>query len=241
MDKEYPHRHSKTSRDWLSIGISVFFGIIGIVQNITSNYENKSPHNEMMTVLVIAGLSAAAHGGMWAAAEEYFGWEFGGGGGTSLPSGREAVILSLTMTVPLSIVPCIYWVFHLAIPQWLPPQVAFPPNYILACLAMMCTAALGHLLLYGTKTQSLRFQGLKNIVFPLDFPPSRRRALIMEAIYAIVHFGSIALVFQLISHSMMWPPNLTVLSQVFFGNYHFNSAGIGIFQCQGNPAKVVRG
>jgi hypothetical protein len=163
---------------------------------------NASSGTDRLYALLIIGLIAAGiHGVLWTYAEKYFGLHSGAGGHTTLPRGWEAVVLALTMTLPLMFVPPLYGFVTTS-------QIVSPGHYT-AAFAVVITAAFGHLLLYGTK--ALPFQGLRNIIFPLDSPLNPWRALCMEAIYGLVHFSTIVFVYQEFSRSLVWPPNIFVV------------------------------
>lgn len=163
---------------------------------------------DVLNALLPIGLIAAGiHGVLWTSTERYFGWHFGAGGHTALPQGWEAVVLSLTLTLPLMFVPPLYGFV-------MGSEIAVPGRhyiygYIMVAFAVVMTAALGHLLLYGTK--ALRFHGLRNIIFPLDSPLNRWRALCMEAVYGLVHFSTIVFIYQEFSRSLIWPPNVLII------------------------------
>lgn len=140
-------------------------------------------------VLLFLGLVAAiAHAVLWTLAEKTFDWQFGGGGGKVLPKGWQAVTLSITLTLPLVIVPPAYQLFtndHIVL-----------PHHFLAGGIMILTAACGHILLYGSRI--LNFAGIKNIIMPLRSSLNIRRALFMEFLYAFIHFSTIVLPYQII-------------------------------------------
>jgi hypothetical protein len=159
--------------------------------------------------LLATGLGAAVlHGVLWTIVDINCRWYFGSGGGSRMPTGWEAVLLSVTVTVPLIVVPPIS---QLLMRLFLDPQSAYfniPARHYLAGIVVIACGAIGHLLLYGGPT--FRFSGLKNLIFPIGAPPSRGVAIEMELIYACVHFSSIALVYQLVVHGI-WLPTFAML------------------------------
>ncbi len=158
-----------------------------------------SSQDRLLTILFLGLAAAAAHGILWALSERVFHWHFGAGGGTSLPQGWSAVLLSATMTVPLVLLPPLY--------AWLTHGGFVPRGHLLAsCFVVVC-AAIAHIILYGAKP--IRFIGLKNLIFPLGSPPNRLRALQMESIYAIMHFGSIVLIYRAVVICQAGPLNTT--------------------------------
>jgi serine/threonine protein kinase len=146
----------------------------------------------MQAILWIAVAVALAHGVLWALAERLFGWNFGEG--TSLPQGFSAVILSLTMTVPLIVVPPLYeHLFHTSI---------ISPRHWLGGALIVVFSAFGHLILYGSET--LQFVGLRNLIFPLGIS-EWYRALPMEVIYAVMHFSTVVLLYRVVVGSQSGP------------------------------------
>lgn len=137
-------------------------------------------------ILVIGLAAAAAHGILWTSIEKLSGWRHGAGGRRSLPEGWSALIQSATITIPLATLPLLYgWVFHIQL---------VPPDHALAACSMIAAAAIGHLIIYGIK--SFDVPGLRRMIMPLNSPANLRRALAMELIYAVIHFGSIVLIYR---------------------------------------------
>jgi hypothetical protein len=152
----------------------------------------------MQAILWIAVAVALGHAILWALAERLFGWNFGEG--TSLPQGFSAVILSLTMTVPLIVVPPLYeHLFHTSI---------ISPRHWLGGALIVLFSAFGHLILYGSKT--VQFVGLRNLIFPLGVS-EWYRALPMELIYAVMHFSSIVLLYRVVVGSQSGPLTVRAL------------------------------
>lgn len=141
---------------------------------------------KLQAVLVVGIVAATAHGLLWTAIEPLAGWHHHAGGSDTLPEGWSAVVQSMTITVPLAVLPIFYpLVFKTRLVQG---------GHVFASLCMIVGAMIGHLILYGVK--GWRISGIKRAVFPLDAPPVLWRALLMEAIYAVIHFGSIVLVYR---------------------------------------------
>jgi len=175
------------------LAVALIVGVIAIVwklleapneSNVLSGYERA------LTAIALGLFAAGLYGVFWRIIELIFGWQFGSGIG-GLPKGFQAVALSLATTLPLLILPP---VFQLATSK----QLVLPMHYP-ASAAMIITAAVGHLLLYGSYTPE--FRGLRNILLPFgidtaDLP----RAIAMEGVYAIVHFVSTVFVYQLVLH-----------------------------------------
>ena len=140
----------------------------------------------VQAILFIGLAAAAAHGILWSSIERIAGWRHRAGGRRSLPEGWSAVIQSATITIPLATFPILYGLlFHIQL---------LPPGHIIAACSMIVAAAIGHLILYGIQSRSL--PGLKRMIFPLNSPAHLGRALGMESIYAVIHFGSIVLVYR---------------------------------------------
>jgi len=143
---------------------------------------------KLQTILFIGFVAAAGHAVLWSSAERFmFHTKFGAGGGDSLPEGWSAVVLSLTMTIPLVLLPPLYErVSH--------SQIVLPRHLYAACFVVVF-AAIGHIFLYGAKL--IHFRGVRNLIFPVGSGPDRRRALLMETIYAATHFGSTVLIYRI--------------------------------------------
>jgi hypothetical protein len=154
--------------------------------------------SRLQTILFLGVGAAVLHGILWIFVERACKWTYKEG--ESLPRGWPAVVLSLTMTIPLVSLPPLY--------ARLTDTQIVPEGYLLpAFLIIVCSAA-GHIILYGT--DAIRFIGIRNIIFPLDSPPSRIRAVGSEIAYASIHFGSIVFVYRLVTESRAGPLSLTV-------------------------------
>jgi hypothetical protein len=148
-------------------------------------------YERVLTALVLGGAAAVAYGLLWSTANRIFGWHYGDGGSTpTLPKGWAAVVLSLSTTLPLALLPPLYEFFSKR-------EILLPLHYD-ASVIMIISAAFGHLLLYGTEKP--RVYGFRDRVFPVNSPLSLFRAIEMEVIYTAVHFASTVLVYQLAVH-----------------------------------------
>ena len=204
-------------RDAINI-LSFAIAVAGVVQWVLTTTPPPGPipvtGSDRVLELVGLGLvSAFIQLGLWSGAEKIFGWDFGAGGGNSLPAGWQAAILSLTLTVPLTFLPPQY--------QWLTGHQMVSSTHYTACMAVISASIIGHILLYGTRLRFLRFPGLKNLVYPLGAPLNFWRAICMEGLFAIVHFTSIALVYRYFVYAAPWPPPLasfktTILAALIF-------------------------
>jgi tetratricopeptide (TPR) repeat protein len=135
---------------------------------------------------IIGSLTAIVHGFLWQLAEGYWGWDFRG---ESLPAGYQAIILSMTLTLPLLILPQLY--------QAITGQRILPERHYVAAPVILLTAAAGYLIMYGINTPEI--PGLKELIYPVGTTVSLSRALFTEVVYAIVYFSAIVLVYQLIA------------------------------------------
>lgn len=172
---------------------------------------NIQPLLRLQTVLLLGVAAAAAHGLLWVVTQRVYDWHFDAGS-EQLPHGRSAVALSLTMTVPLVLLPPIYsGLTHIQL---------LPSRYLAAsCLVIPCSV-FGHIFLYGAGP--LKFVGVRNLISPLSSPPSRLRAFLSELVYATTHFSSIVLVYRTVVASGSPWARQTVLPTVV-------SAGVWLF------------
>jgi hypothetical protein len=168
-----------------------------------------------ITAFAIGAIAAASYGVLWAFAEKFVLRTRYGPGIGGLPAGWEAVVLSFATTLPLTAAPPIWQLFT--------SKRVVLPEHLLACAAMIIGAAVGHVLLYGTKTPATR--GLRNIIFPPETSsPNWGRAVLMELIYALVHFFSTVFTYQVAVHFLdsgalnIWDALLktTVSGSIFF-------------------------
>jgi len=150
--------------------------------NMVSGYER------ILTALVLGGLAAAAYGILWSAANKWFNWSYGEGAGPELPQGWHAAVLSLCTTLPLTILPPAF--------EFIAKKHIVLPLHYRGSAFMILTAAIAHVLLYGTRTP--RIKGLRARVDPPGSPLDFWRAVQMEAIYATVHFVSTVFVYQIV-------------------------------------------
>ena len=114
----------------------------------------RQQRRERAFAAVISGsLTALIHGFLWQLAEGYWGWNFRAGGGESLPAGYQAIILSITLTLPLVILPQLYQAFT--------GQRILPERHYMAAPVIIITAAAGHLLCMASI--HLKLQGLRSL------------------------------------------------------------------------------
>jgi hypothetical protein len=139
------------------------------------------------TILLLGGLAAAAHGILWSLAERGFAWKFGAGART-LPQGWSAALLSLTQTIPLVVVPLAYQQFA-GVP-------ITPRRHLLAGACAIAAAVAGNIVMYGTSSRG--FRGVRRSISSLRTPLTLKKAVLLEAIWALMHFVCTALVYRLV-------------------------------------------
>jgi hypothetical protein len=148
---------------------------------------------------------------LWSSLDKLFGWNFGEGGGPGLPKGWQAVVLSLATTLPLvSLPPACELIFK--------KHIVLPFHYR-ASFIMIFTAALGHVLLYGTKTPRIR--GFRDRIFPQNNQLNFWKATQMEAVYTIVHFFSTVFVYQIVIQQQTFAGLWTALTNTAVSGFIF--------------------
>ena len=103
---------------------------------------NVSVPVKVQAILVLGLLAALCHLILWALTEIILGSDFGAGG-DALPQGSVAVVQSFTITVPLLLLPPLY--------AGLTHTQIVLRGHMLAAGFVLVFAAVGHLLLYGSK------------------------------------------------------------------------------------------
>jgi hypothetical protein len=111
-----------------------------------------------------------------------------------MPEGYQAVILSITLVLPLAVLPPLY--------QLVTSKQVVPERHYLASGTIFVTAAIGHLIMYGTNTPKI--PGLKEIIYPIGKVVRLRRAVFTEFVHAIVYFSTIVLVYRLTAGLDTW-------------------------------------
>jgi len=158
--------------------------------------------SRLQTIVLLGVAAAALYALLWILVCRSYNWTYKEG--ESLPQGWHAIVLSLTLTVPLVVLPPLY--------ARLAHEPLIPQRYLPASLFVLVASAIGHLVLYGTDTRY--FIGVRNIIFPVGSFPSRIRAFSSEIAYALVHFGSIVLVYRVVTESRLGPLDATVFVPV---------------------------
>jgi hypothetical protein len=154
----------------------------------TSSIPTVSGPGALNRVLHLALLSAILYGILWSLAERLSGWDFGAGGGDKEPSGWSAVVLSLSITLPLAIVPYVY--------GRVTRDPVIHPLHWKAMIVVIMLGAGAHLLLYGTR--SVRPNGLRHWIVPSRQRPSFASGLLLELVYSITYFSIIVLPYRII-------------------------------------------
>lgn len=154
----------------------------------------------LYTILICGILAAIIQSVFWVLSEKAFRWNYGGGG-KILPDGFPAIVLSLSITIPLIIAPILYG-------RLLGIQIV-PAHHIKAAIAILFFGAMGHLLLYGYKR--FGFQGIRAMLFPTIHYSSFFKGILMEFFYSVVHFCSIVLPYRLIVGSSVGHQNSSIL------------------------------
>jgi hypothetical protein len=163
-------------------------GFLLYLADRTSSLPGKSGLVGLNIILHLTILTAIAYGILWSLAEMAFGWEFGAGAKETFPAGVSAVVLSLAMTLPLTLVPYLY--------QKLTRTVVLQPLHWRGAFFVLSLGAAGHLLMYGTKVH--RPNGLRYKILPAGEHPPLGKALCLEALYSAVYVGLIVVPYRLI-------------------------------------------
>ncbi len=139
-------------------------------------------------LLPLGVLAALVHAALWAITERVFSWKFGAGGSGLLPHGWSAVALSLTVTIPLILIPPAY--------QAVARQKVTLPNHWVAALFVLPLCALAHVLMYGFP--SIGFVGLSQMISPPAGPTTLGAGLARELVYSCTYFALIVFPYRLI-------------------------------------------
>jgi hypothetical protein len=144
------------------------------------------PQARLNVVLHLTLAGAVVHGVLWTLAERLHGWDFGAGGRGVMPSGYSAFVLSLTVTLPLALLPPLY-------EQVMGVQITLP-GYWRAVPIIILSGAVSHIIMYGT---GHNFRGLRKVICR-DGPRSLRSEIAMELAYATIYFGLLVLPYRLV-------------------------------------------
>lgn len=144
---------TKEAKDLLLTIIAVVSFIITVVtagDQFLSNRESGRAVAglELFATAVILGIVASIIQGVsWALIESSQGWDFGAGGGTRMPTGIQAVILSLTLTIPLLALPIIY--------QAGSGRHIMLDHHLSRSCMVVAGMAVAHIFMYGTASPKL--------------------------------------------------------------------------------------
>jgi hypothetical protein len=103
-----------------------------------------------------------------------------------MPTGRSALILSLSVTLPLALVPFLYGRISKI------PVIVLPGHWR-AIVYVIVLGAVGHLVMYGTNAN-----GIRQRLSPNGEYQSATSGLLLEAIYTFVYFAAIVLPYRLV-------------------------------------------
>jgi hypothetical protein len=163
-------------------------GFAFYIADRTSSLPNVSGPEALNRVLHLAVLSAILYGVIWSLAERVFGWNYGAGGGDTEPSGWSAIVLSLSMTLPLAFVPFAYGkVVRVTV---------IHPLHWRAILFVVLLGAGAHLLMYGTKSRIPN--GIRHRIVPSRQHPPFSSSLLLELVSSITYFVFIVLPYRII-------------------------------------------
>ena len=198
---------------FFAIAFSVVFPIVvGMLQKPDPDVVN---WNDRLSLILYLGLiSGIFYGVLWTVTEKLL-LHSNYSENTSLPAGWHAVLLSLCLTLPVSVLPVVYAVST-------GKNVTMSRNLILGIVLANAASGFAHVIWYGTGAKAAPFIGVRNILFPIGSPPLWRRYVAMEFSAAVMHFGSTVMVFRLAADnqsSIFGPSSVlvpTVISALFF-------------------------
>ncbi len=197
--------------DWITIGC--FFGSLRInvsgLMRPSLTLPGQFGLMRVQSILLIGLIAVAMHALLAEGGQKILlHMNYHAGAGRSLPQGRDAVLLSMSMTVPLVLAPMAYsGIFHVQVVQ---------SNHYFSSAFVVVGASVGHLVLYGIKAiplpvtvfgiNAIKFPGLKPMIFPLSLKNGLFRPLIMEVVFAAIHFSSIVLIYRYALSSNLQQP-----------------------------------
>jgi len=185
-----------------------------------------APGKERLDTLLFVGLLVAIAGGIsWSVIERIAGWTIGAGGSND---GWSAVAASMSMTVPLIVVPIVYQHFantHLLLPR-----------HLIAGAVIIVSNACGWIFMYGWRAVGLA--GVKNIIEPMPPSPNWRKRATMELVFTIVNFCSIVLIYRVIVDSQFGALTISIVEKVVVPAVVFFS-GMAVFTLVKYPQSIV--
>jgi len=158
----------------------------------------KSGPEALGIVVYLTLLVAVFYGVLWIVAEWIRKSNYGAGGAGRMPAGWDAVVLSLTLTLPLGIVPVVY--------QHLTGVAIVYQLHWRAFFILLLLGAGSHLLIYGTDSE--KPNGLRQRILPEGGDPDYTRAVSMEAIYGLIFFSLMVVPYRLIANPTQSLPDL---------------------------------
>ena len=187
----------------ITSGMTAVGFCFSIVDRYGANTASK-PNAPLGIAVELAILCAIGYGILWTIPDKWiFKWQFEGGTKSAprakgerhkamsmLPSGFSAVVLSLSVTIPLAVVPYIY--------QNITGSIILPTKHWQAVPVLLVCGALGHVVLYGWKRETPN--GLRNRIMPATKKVAWTRALEMEAVYAAIHFSVLLVPYRLLTY-----------------------------------------
>lgn len=145
--------------------------------------------NGVNVVIHLSIMTALCYAVLWTIAERVFNWKYGAGGGDVMPSGWSAVMLALSVIVPLAFVPPSY--------EAMTGIVVLLPSHWRAMLLVAPMAIAAHLAMYGTSSRSPN--GIRALfASPTGEYPSWTIALIIEFAYSLLYCVSVVFVYRLV-------------------------------------------
>ncbi len=165
--------------------------IIGLCMYIADRYTGlpEVPRLTRLSIVIQLGLlTAIAYGAFWTLVERLFGWSYGAGGRGELPQGWSAVALSLTVTIPLAVMPSVY--------QAVASQTVLLPRHWRAVPALVLLGLAAHLLMYGTGPKL--FRGFSRIIAPPGVTTSLNAGVTRQLVYSAVYFLLIVFPYRVI-------------------------------------------
>jgi hypothetical protein len=179
----------------------------------------------LYTLLFLGVLAAVAGGILWSRIEKVAGWHIGAGGDNE---GWSAVAASMSMTLPLIIVPILY--------QYFGHTRLVLPRHLVAGGTIIVANAFGWLFIYGWK--SVGFRGVKELIEPLPSSASLRERLIMEVVFTAINFCSIVLVYRAIVDSQFGALTISLINKVLIPAIVYFS-GMSVFTFVKYPESIV--
>jgi len=140
--------------------VATLIGLGLYISDRRPTLSTKSGPEALGIVVYLTLLVAVFYGVLWVLAEWIRKTDYGAGGAGRMPAGWSAVVLSLTLTLPLGIVPVVYQRFT---GVGIVYQLHWRAFFILVLLAAGC-----HLLIYGTDSE--KPNGLRQRILPRGVP-----------------------------------------------------------------------